>query len=122
MLPIWDKVARRVECNFGNNNENEEVVITNNNTNTTAGPAAVVSITPVQQQQQQRQQHRGVTAGILPFLETDIITQEMETLLAEWIFYLDVDVFWGLVANAMLRSFPNNNMKMLLPVDEDIKV
>ena len=83
MLPRGDKVARRVECNFGNNNENEEVVITNNNTNTTAGPAAVVSITPVQQQQQQRQQHRGVTAGILPFLETDIITQEMETLLAE---------------------------------------
>ena len=83
MLPRGDKVARRVECNFGNNNENEEVIITNNNTNTTAGPAAVVSITPVQQQQQQRQQHRGVTAGILPFLETDIITQEMETLLAE---------------------------------------
>ena len=50
-----------------------------NSTNTTAQLLLLVSITPAQQQQQQRQQHRGVTAGILPFLETDTITQEMET-------------------------------------------
>ena len=49
-----------------------------NSTNTTAQLLLLVSITPAQQQQQ-RQQHRGVTAGILPFLETDTITQEMET-------------------------------------------
>ena len=120
MLPRGDKVARRVECNFGNNNENEEVVITNNNTNTTAGPAAVVSITPVQQQQQQRQQHRGVTAGILPFLETDIITQEMETHYLVNEYFTLMLMYFG--AWLPMRSFPNNNMKMLLPVDEDIKV
>ena len=41
ILPRGDKVARRVECNFGNNNENEEVVIAHNNTNTTAAEVGV---------------------------------------------------------------------------------